>query len=481
MKKMANRSLRALRSDELDRSRLAKVRTRIAPSPTGDPHIGTAYTALFNYAYAKKNKGKFILRIEDTDRTRLVEDAEGEIIDALKWLGLIWDEGPFHQSDRLELYKRAVRELVEKKAAYHCNCAPERLEKLRKDQQAKGQVPAYDQKCLRNPPKEGPFVVRLKVPATGETSFRDEIRGKITFQNKDIDDAVILKSDGWPTYHLAVVVDDSDMKISHVIRAEEWLSSTPKHVLLYKALNRQLPIFAHLPLLRNPDKSKISKRKNPVSISWYKDQGYLPEALLNYLALMGWSMPDSREKFTLEEFIENFDLGRVDPAGPVFDLRKLEWLNGEWIRDLSAEELTTRLKDYTEVGETEIKRILPLVQDRLKKLSEFGQLTNYFFQTKVSLDSGQIVPKDQDAGATKKVLKDLEDALSTLKKWDRQSIEKALQKKPEELGWSKTDLFQTLRYVETGSKATPPLFDVLEVIGKKIAIDRLQKAMHQLN
>ena len=456
---MANRSLRALRSDELDNSRLSKVRTRIAPSPTGDPHIGTAYTALFNYAYAKKNKGKFILRIEDTDRTRLVAQSEERIIDSLRWLGLAWDEGPYRQSERLGLYQEDAADLVKKGAAYRCNCTAERLDQVRKKQQAKGEVPHYDKKCRLDPPKEGPFVTRLKVPEEGETSFEDSIRGKITFKNQNIDDAVILKSDGWPTYHLAAVVDDSDMKISHVIRAEEWLSSTPKHVLLYEVLNRQLPIFAHLPLLRNPDKSKISKRKNPVSISWYKDQGYLPEALLNYLSLMGWSMPDSREKFTLKEFIENFDLGRVDPAGPVFDLRKLDWLNGEWIRALSIEELATRLKDYADVDESGIKRILPLVQDRLKKLSDFNELTSYFYQAEVNIDPNQIIPKGQNADDTKKVLKNLEDSLSGIKKWDRGAIEKVLQKKPEELGWSKTDLFQTLRYVETGNRAAPPLFE----------------------
>ncbi|MDP2721077.1 MAG: glutamate--tRNA ligase [bacterium] len=481
---MANRSLRALRSDELDKSRLSKVRTRIAPSPTGDPHIGTAYTALFNYAFAKKHNGQFILRIEDTDRTRLVPEAEQKIIDSLNWLGMKWDEGPYRQSDRLNKYQKAAKELVEKGAAYYCDCSPDRLDKLRKEQQAKGEVPRYDRKCRLNQPKnlkEGTFVVRLKIPEEGETSFDDLVRGRITFQNKDIDDAVILKSDGWPTYHLAVVVDDADMKISHVIRAEEWLSSTPKHALLYQFLEKETPIYAHLPLLRNPDRSKISKRKNPVSLAWYREQGYLPEAVLNYLALMGWSMPDSREKFSLPEFIENLDLKRIDPAGPVFDLQKLGWLNGEWIRSMAAAQLTERLKDYTRVGSIDITRILPLVQERLKKLAEFDLLTSYFFRKEIDIVPKEIIPKDKTKEETVGTLKTISGPLEKIEKWDKESIEKALADKPEKVGWSKTDLFQMIRYVQTGSRATPPLFETLEAIGQEVTIARIRKAINLLN
>jgi glutamyl-tRNA synthetase len=457
------------------------VRTRIAPSPTGDPHVGTAYIALFNYALAKRNRGKFILRIEDTDRTRLVPDAEQKIIDSLTWLGMGWDEGPFRQSERLELYREAAKKLVKKEAAYYCNCSSERLDKVRQGQQAKGEMPRYDRKCRLSPPKKGPFVIRLKVPKVGETSFNDSIRGKITFKNTDIDDAVILKSDGWPTYHLAVVVDDADMKITHVIRAEEWLSSTPKHVLLYQALGKKPPVFAHLPLLRNPDRSKISKRKNPVSLIWYKQQGYLPEAVLNHLSLMGWSMPDEKEKFTLSEFVRNFDLARVDPAGPVFDLRKLEWLNGEWIRSLSAEELADRLKGYTKASSSDMKRILPLVHERLKKLSEFDALTSYFFQNEIKLDRSQIVPKNHDFNTTVSMLQNVGRSLSKIEKWDSNAIERTLNQKPAELGWSKTDLFQTIRYAETASRGTPPLDETLETIGKEKTLERLGTAVELLS
>lgn len=456
------------------------VRTRIAPSPTGDPHVGTAYTALFNYALAKRNRGKFILRIEDTDRTRLVPDAEQKIIDSLTWLGMGWDEGPFRQSERLKLYQEAAKKLVKKEAAYYCNCSSERLDKVRQGQQAKGEMPRYDRKCRLSPPKKGPFVVRLKVPKVGETSFNDLIRGKITFKNIDIDDAVILKSDGWPTYHLAVVVDDADMKITHVIRAEEWLSSTPKHVLLYQAFGKKPPVFAHLPLLRNPDRSKISKRKSPVSLIWYKQQGYLPEAVLNYLSLMGWSMPDEKEKFTLSEFIRNFDLARVDPAGPVFDLQKLEWLNGEWIRSLSAEELADRLKGYTKVSSSDMKRVLPLVHERLKKLSEFDTLTRYFFDAEVRVTKETIIQKGKSAKETKEALDKIANALSTID-WNKKEIENTVKKQQEKIDWSNTDLFQTIRAVATGTRATPPLFDTLEAIGKEKVVKRLQKAIKLLS
>ena len=451
------------------------VRTRIAPSPTGDPHIGTAYSALFNFAFAKKSKGRFILRIEDTDRTRLVPEAEGKIIESLKWLGLVWDEGPFRQSERLELYQKAAEELVEKGAAYRCNCSVERLEKLRKEQQAKGLVPRYDGKCRNNPPAGGgQGVVRLKVPSEGETSFEDLIRGKITFKNKDIDDAVLLKSDGWPTYHLAVVVDDTDMKITHVIRAEEWLSSTPKHLLLYQAFGKKPPFFAHLPLLRNRDKSKISKRKNSVSLIWYKEQGYLPEALLNCLGLMGWSMPDEREKFSLKEFVEHLDLKRVDPTGPVFDIQKLDWLNGTWIRSLPARELARRLKDYTSQNAADIEMVLPLIYERMKKLSEFDSLTGFFFKDQPLSKE----PLLEVGGSEEETRQRLTEVLRLYQKlgWEAVTLEEKTRQLVESKDWKKADLFMLIRIAATSSKISPPLFQTLAILGKEKTLKRLQAA-----
>ncbi|OGY21838.1 MAG: glutamate--tRNA ligase [Candidatus Woykebacteria bacterium GWB1_45_5] len=455
------------------------VRTRIAPSPTGDPHIGTAYTALFNFAFARKNKGKFILRIEDTDQTRLVPEAENKIIDSLQWLGLTWDEGPLRQSERLSLYQKAADKLVEKGAAYRCNCSKQRLEKLRKEQQAKGEVPRYDGKCRSSPPKSGPFVVRLKVPTEGETSFEDLIRGKITFQNKDIDDAVLLKSDGWPTYHLAAVVDDLDMKISHVIRAEEWLSSTPKHLLIYEAFGKKPPVFAHLPLLRNTDKSKISKRKNPVSLPWYKEQGYLPEAILNYLALMGWSMPDEREVFAVQDFIENFDLKRVDPTGPIFDLQKLDWLNGAWIRSLPEDMLVGKLKDYTGQSSFEIEKVLPLVQERMKKLSEFDSLTGFFFK-EPSLSKEPLLGIVGLGDETKQRLNQVLDLYQRLD-WKAAVLEEKTASLVENQGWRRADMFMLVRVATTGSRISPPLFQTLAVLGKEKTIRRLQTAVRLLS
>jgi len=454
------------------------VRTRIAPSPTGDPHLGTVYTALFNYAFAKKNKGEFILRIEDTDRTRIVPEAEQKIIDSLSWLGLKWDKGPYRQSERLALYQKTAKELVESGAAYYCDCSSDRLAEVRKKQQAKREIPRYDRKCRVNPPKKGKFVVRLRVPADGDTNFEDLIRGNITFKNRDIDDAVLLKSDGWPTYHLAVVVDDISMKISHVIRAEEWLSSTPKHILIYQALKNKPPIYAHLPLLRNQDKSKISKRKNPVSLVWYRNQGYLPQAILNYLALMGWSMPDGREKFSLEEFIDKIDLSRVDPVGPIFDLQKLNWLNGQWSRSISDKELISKIKETSKYAEPDIKKVLPLVWERVKVLSEFDELVKFVFESP-RVDNTLLLSFGYTAAETKEVLKKVLVKYENLV-WEQKRLEEGTRKLAVQIGWKPADLFMTIRVVICGSKESPPLFESLIVVGKDESIKRLDRAVDSL-
>lgn len=314
------------------------VRTRIAPSPTGeDIHIGNLYTALINFAVARKNGGQFIIRIEDTDRTRYQEGAEQRILASIKAFGLLYDEGPdvggphapYRQSERLPIYKKYAEELVEKGAAYYCICTKERLEALKQEQTKNGQRTRYDKHCLaiqdevkQEIAKGTPYVIRLNVLPDKKMWFKDLIRGEISISSNEVDDQVLLKSDGFPTYHLGVVVDDHLMNITHIIRAEEWISSTPKHVLLYESFGWELPIFAHLPILRNPDKSKLSKRKNPVWASWYLEEGYLPEAVLNYLALMGWSHPEGKEFFSLEEFIQMFDLKRINVVGPVFDIKK---------------------------------------------------------------------------------------------------------------------------------------------------------------
>lgn len=463
----------------------SKVRTRIAPSPTGQPHIGTAYAALFNYCFAKQNKGDFILRIEDTDRTRFVAGSENEIVKALQWLNLVPDENPskggkfapYRQSERLDLYQGYAKGLLKKGQAYYCTCSPERLEKLREQQQAKKELPHYDRKCRYDPPKNTTTaVVRLATPLDGETVVADKIRGDVVFQNKLLDDQVLIKSDGFPTYHLASVVDDHLMEISHVIRAEEWLSSTPKHVLLYQAFGWEIPEFAHLPLLRNRDHSKISKRKNPVALDFYRQAGYLPEALINFLGLMGWSMPDEKEIFTLTEMIEGFTFERVSPAGPIFDIQKLDWLNGEYIRAMSPKELVGRITDgFTKYTKEQVEKVLPLVQERMKKLSEFDDLIGYFFEQKIKLSAELIVQKGKKSAETAEVLTTVAGVLDK-SHWDKTSIEETIKEVQQTLGWSNSDLFMSIRVAVSGSKATPPLFDTLEFIGKERTISRLKEA-----
>src|SRR3954452_19187068 len=337
------------------------VRLRVAPSPTGDPHVGTAYMSLFNLAFVRQRGGQFVLRVEDTDRARYREDSEQQLYDTLSWLGLPWDEGPdrggpfapYRQSERLETYRPYADQLLESGHAYHCWCSTERLQEMREAQQAAKQPTGYDRLCYgrsRDERAQLPGfsetpVVRMLIPDDAPLTFTDIIRGEVNAPRPD--DQVILKADGFPTYHLAVVVDDHLMGITHVVRGEEWISSTPKHVLLYRWLGFDEPAFAHMPLLRNADKSKISKRKNPAArLTWFLEQGYLPEALLNFLALLGYGQPGESEIFTFEQFSDSFDWARVNTVGPVFDLNKLDWLNGHYLRALGPDELAQRLLEF---------------------------------------------------------------------------------------------------------------------------------------
>src|ERR1700733_1228953 len=369
---------------------VAPIRVRIAPSPTGDPHVGTAYIGLLNFLYARQRGGQFDLRIEDTDRTRFVPTSEQMIFDSLRWLGLAWDEGPdvggpygpYRQSERTEIYRHHVELLLASGHAYRSFETADELEAMRKSQIAAKLPPRYNGAHRELPQSqidaflaEGrPYVIRLKVPVEGETSFRDELRGVVTFSHNNVDDQVLLKSDGFPTYHLANVVDDHLMRITDVIRAEEWISSTPKHVLLYQAFGWELPRFWHMPLLRNIDKSKISKRKNPVSLIYYRQAGFLPEAVINFLGLMGGGMPEGTgpvvEKFSLAEMLERFDVKNIRLGGPVFDLTKLRWLNGEYIRALSPEDFYAALRS-TVLSDEYLNQIAPLVQTRVETLGQF--------------------------------------------------------------------------------------------------------------
>jgi len=483
------------------------VRTRIAPSPTGeDIHIGTAYTALINYVFARQNKGRFIVRIEDTDQKRLVKGCQTRILESLKWLRIKVDEGPnvggpygpYKQSERLDLYKHYAEKLVEKGFAYYCFCSSERLKKLRQEQQKKKLPPKYDGRCRGNSKlktqnskpqlKTTNYVIRLKVPKTGEISFNDLIRGKITFQNKLIDDQVLLKSDGFPTYHLAVVVDDHAMKISHIIRGEEWISSIPKHIFLYKAFGWKLPVFAHTPLLRNPDKSKLSKRRNPVWVSWYKEQGFLPEAILNYLALMGWSHPEEKEIFSADEFFKTFSLERISTSGPVFDLKKLEWMNGVYIRQIKNEKLKTKIYEFynKKYPEDLIEKIIPLIKTRIKKLSEFEDLAGFFFKTP-KIDSKLLYQKllargqsssGRDKERVNKAINNYQSAINNFPQQDFKAdkLEKTARDLADKLGIKIAVFFTLLRIAITGKTISPPLCQSMEILGKDEVINRLVRA-----
>ncbi len=465
------------------------VRVRIAPSPTGDPHVGTAYIGLFNAVFAKKHGGKFILRIEDTDQTRSTKESEEMIFRSLRWVGLQWDEGPdvggafgpYRQSERLPHYREHAELLIKRGEAYRCYCSAERLEALRAEQRAAGKRIGYDRHCRTlTAPQDGPSVVRLKMPESGKIVVEDALRGAIEFDVAEIDDQVLLKSDGFPTYHLANVVDDHLMQITHVIRAEEWITSTPKHAQLYEAFGWEAPAFVHMPLLRNADKSKISKRKNPVSLNYYERAGYLPEAMLNYLAMMGWTMPDQREKFTLGEMIAEFSFDRVSLGGPVFDLQKLTWLNGLYLREQSDAEYLKRLRAHVYSDEY-LLRVIPLVRERIDKLEDFASYAEFFFSGRVAHKLEDLLPKGRSAGEVKAWLEALSERFDVTFKWDRQSLDALLRELCEKLGIKPKDLFMPVRVAVTGRSATPGLFETMEVLGKELCRTRLRDAISVLS
>ncbi len=470
------------------------VRVRIAPSPTGDPHVGTAYIALFNYCFARKNGGQFILRIEDTDRTRSTPESEEAILRALRWVGLEWDEGPdkggpygpYRQSERAELYAAHAKILVDRGRAYRCFCSAERLTELREQQKKEKKNLGYDGKCKALSAEESArravagevHVVRLAFPKTGKTAFVDLLRGGVEFPNEQIDDQVLLKSDGFPTYHLANVVDDHLMAITHVIRAEEWISSTPKHVELYDAFGWQAPVWIHMPLLRNADKSKISKRKNPVSLDYYADAGILPEAMLNFLGLMGWSLGNDQEKFALAEMIAAFDISRVRLGEPVFDLEKLNWLNSQWLKDLSDVQLAERLRSWR-LSDAKLAQMAKLVRERMHRLDDFIGLTDFMFAGDLDYTpvAAELVPKERKPADVAAALTELTDAFEAVRgPWLASATEPLARKFCEDKGWKAKDLFMPLRLAMTGRKTSPPLFESMEVMGKELVRRRLRLA-----
>ena len=473
-----------------------QVRVRFAPSPTGYLHVGGLRTALYNYLFAKNLGGKFILRIEDTDQSRKVEGAVENLLETLKWSGIDYDEGPdrdggcgpYVQSQRIELYRTYAQELINNDKAYYCFCTPERLQEVRQKQLAAKLSPSYDRHC-RNAPREEAerriaageqYVIRMKIPLEGELSFDDVIRGKVTISHKMIDDQVIIKSDGFPTYHLAVVVDDHLMGITHIIRGEEWLSSMPKHILLYQYFGWDPPVLAHLPLLLNPDKSKLSKRQGDVAVEDYRAKGYLKEAIVNFIAFLGWNPGDEREIFFLDQLVKEFTLERVGKAGAVFNIGKLNWLNQQHIKLKSNEELAQLIKPYIQpvplanMDDDYLLKVIGLLKERLIFPRDFVEMSVYFFHDPESFDEAGVTKYWEQE--TNGHIKLLADRLESLLEYSHTSIETALRQLAEELQIKPTKLIHPARLALSGRTIGPGLFEMIELLGKETVVRRLRCA-----
>lgn len=474
------------------------VRVRFAPSPTGYLHLGGARTALYNWLFAKANKGRFILRIEDTDKTRSTEEAIDSMTKSLLWLGLNWDEGPdvlgdfgpYRQTERLDLYKKATEKLLNENKAYLCYCLPEELSERKKEALKTGVSPKYDGRCRNLTEEERRLLeregrkpsVRFKTTREGFTEVNDVIRGRINFENKFLDDLIIVRSDGTPTYNFVVVVDDATMKITHIIRGDDHLSNTPRQILIYEALGYPLPVFAHLPLIFGLDKIPLSKRHADVSIDEYLKNGYLPAALVNYLALLGWSYDEKTTIFSLEELIEKFSLDKVAKSPAVFDLTKLEWMNGYYIRQISVDELTNRALPFLEeagfkldVSEDKLKKIIALVQERIKCLKDIVGLTDFFFKEIIEFDQSAIEKMFKKPEAIN-ILEEVQGRFLSLSDFSTGEIESIIRKIPEELNLKPKQVFQTVRVAVTGRLVSPPLFETIELLGQEKSIDRIKKA-----
>ena len=483
------------------------VRVRYAPSPTGDPHVGNIRSALFNWLYARHTGGTFIVRIEDTDRARLVPGSLDAILDALRWLGLDWDEGPgsetpygpYVQSERLALYAEHAERLLSEGKAYRCYCTPERLDAVRKQRQKERKPTGYDRRCREPEGAEearrenpAPPVVRFRMPTEGNITVDDFVRGEVTFDVSLLDDFVLLKSDGYPTYHLANVVDDHLMEITHVMRAEEWLPSAPRHKLLYEAFGYEMPELVHLPLILGPDRSKLSKRHGAASVLEFRDMGYLPEAMFNFLALLGWSLDETSEVFSKDELVEHFTPERILANPAVFNIEKLDWFNGLYIRQMSDEALADALAPWLEdpasglpvdarpVDRDYLAAIVPLERERLKRLSDAPEMLSFFFEERLDYDASLLVPKGLDADAARAAL---EAALATAQgtdDWSVAALETAYRALAERLGVKTGQLFGAVRVAVTGRTAAPPLFDTLSVLGRERCVSRLAHAVEVL-
>jgi nondiscriminating glutamyl-tRNA synthetase len=489
-------------------------RVRIAPSPTGPLHIGTARTALFNYLYARHTGGTFLLRLEDTDQARSSIAYEKDILDGLHWLGLDWDEGPevageaargphapYRQMERLPSYEAAAQRLVAADQAYPCYCSPEQLDADRKAQEAARQAPRYVGRCANLTPAERSAreadgsrgALRFRV-GEGVVAFDDVVRGHVEIDVSNLGgDFVIVRNDGSPLYHFCVVVDDAAMEISDVIRGEDHLSNTPKHILLFRALGYPEPRFAHLPLILNPDRTKMSKRKSQTAMADYMAEGFIREALVNYLALLGWATGTEEEVLSLDEIVERFELEAVHKGGAVFDRERLEWLNGQWIRRLDADELIERLRPFVEAelragridrmpSDDELHALLPVVQERLPTLGAIGELAGFLWVDRVKVDPAVLVPKRWDVATTREGLLAARSTIATVGEvtFEADELEPPLRALAESRGWKAGDLFMSIRVAVTGRTATPPLFDTLVALGRERTLDRLDRALEVL-
>jgi len=480
---------------------LKTIRTRFAPSPTGFLHIGGLRTALYAYLFAKQNNGQFILRLEDTDAKREIEGAAEAIYYGLKWAGLQYDEGPdiggpygpYIQSQRLDLYRQYAQELIEKDCAYYCFCSEETLEKMRQEQIAKKLAPKYDRRCLslskdeiqKRLAEKAPRVIRMKIPENRIIKFNDIVRGEVAYHTNELDDQVILKSDGYPTYHLAVVVDDHLMNISHVTRTEEWLPSTPKHILLYEYFNWEMPQWAHLPLLLNHDKTKMSKRKGDVALADYIKKGYLAKALINYLAFLGWNPGTEKEIYSMEELLADFSLAKVHKAGAVFNISKLNWFNQYYIKQLTDEELLEKCRQYfpenvKDFSEQQMIKMLNLEKERAKNLSEIGEGIKFFFQLP-EYDKELLIwkktPKKETKNALQKLLEILENIPS--RKYKKEKLQEIIMPEAEKIG-ERGIMLWAMRVALSGQKNSPGPFEIAEILGKEKTIERVKEGIEKL-
>ncbi|AOF91363.1 glutamate--tRNA ligase [Sinorhizobium sp. RAC02] len=468
------------------------VRVRIAPSPTGEPHVGTAYIALFNYLFAKKHNGTFILRIEDTDATRSTPEFEQKVLDALKWCGLEWSEGPdiggpygpYRQSDRKDMYRPYVDKIVANGHGFKCFCTPERLTEMREAQRAAGKPPKYDGLCLHISAEEvtrrvdagEPHVVRMKIPTEGSCKFVDGVYGPVEIPWDAVDMQVLLKADGMPTYHMANVVDDHLMKITHVARGEEWLASVPKHILIYHYLGLEPPVFMHLSLMRNHDKSKLSKRKNPTSISYYSALGYLPEALMNFLGLFFIQIAEGEELLTMDQLAEKFDPDNLSKAGAIFDIQKLDWLNGRWLREqLTEEEFTGRVLAWA-MENDRIRQGLKLSQSRISKLGELPDLTGFLLKSDLGLTPEAFAKVKSTPEEILDVLNQVQPDLEKMPEWTVESIEAELRASADRLGKKLKVVVAPLFVAVSGSSRSLPLFDSMAILGRSVVRQRLKVA-----